>query len=104
MFMQWYQYIAVFFSGAVFANAVPHFVHGISGNKFPSPFAKPPGKGLSSPLVNVLWALFNIVVAYLLFIVAPIDRDHPVSLIVFLAGIALMGIQGSLHFQHKDKE
>ena len=31
------------------------------------------------------------------------DRDHPVSLIVFLAGIALMGIQGSLHFQHKDK-
>jgi len=58
--MQWYQYLAVFFSGAFLANVVPHFVHGISGNKFPTPFAKPPGKGLSSATVNVVWSLVNL--------------------------------------------
>ena len=102
--MEWYKYLAVFFSGSVAANVVPHFVHGISGNKFPSPFAKPPGKGLSSPVVNMVWSLFNIAVAWLLFCVAPIDRDHPVNIIIFFAGIAAMGIPLSVHFQEKHKE
>ncbi|MGA2350981.1 MAG: hypothetical protein ABSF70_11145, partial [Terracidiphilus sp.] len=30
------------------------------------PFASPPGKGLSSSTVNVLWGFFNLAVAYLL--------------------------------------
>ncbi|HEY0245471.1 MAG TPA: hypothetical protein VGC01_07920 [Mucilaginibacter sp.] len=46
--MEWYQYLAVFFSGAFLANAVPHFIYGIPGDKFPTLFAKPPGQGLSS--------------------------------------------------------
>ena len=57
--MIWYHYVACFFAGIFLANAVPHFVKGICGDRFPTPFAKPPGKGLSSPLVNVLWALVN---------------------------------------------
>ena len=48
------------------ANGVPHFVQGISGNPFPSPFAKPPGLGDSSPLVNVLWGFGNLVAGALL--------------------------------------
>ena len=55
--MNWLHYIACFFAGMFLTNVVPHFVHGISGDRFPTPFAHPPGKGLSSPLVNVLWAL-----------------------------------------------
>jgi hypothetical protein len=39
----WYDYIASFFAGMFLANAVPHFVHGISGDRFPTPFAHPPG-------------------------------------------------------------
>ena len=62
--MKWYHYIAGFFAGAFLTNAVPHFVNGISGNAFPSPFAHPPGQGLSSPLVNVLWALLNLLAGY----------------------------------------
>ena len=31
-----------------------------------APFAKPPGKGLSSSTVNVLWGFFNLAIAYLL--------------------------------------
>jgi hypothetical protein len=47
-------------------NAVPRFVCGVSGWPFPSPFAKPPGTGLSSPTVNVLWGALNLVIGYLL--------------------------------------
>ena len=64
--MRWYHYVAYFFGGAFLINAVPHFVNGVSGNAFPSPFASPPGQGLSSPMVNVLWGAFNLIVGYLL--------------------------------------
>ena len=64
--MIWYDYIACFFAGMFLANAVPHFVHGVSGDPFPTPFAHPPGKGLSSSTVNVVWGFANLVVAYLL--------------------------------------
>lgn len=59
--------LACFFAGALLANAVPHFVHGTSGDGFPTPFANPPGKGLSSPTVNVLWSLCNLAAGAALF-------------------------------------
>ena len=64
--MPWYIYIAWFFGGAFLANTLPHLINGISGRKFQSPFAKPPGQGLSSSTVNVAWGLFNLAVGYLL--------------------------------------
>ena len=54
--MNWYNYVSCFFAPAFLANIVPPF-HGISGDRFPTPFAKPPGRGLSSQTVNVVWAL-----------------------------------------------
>jgi hypothetical protein len=59
-------WIADFFGGALLVNAVPHFVNGISGRAFPTPFASPPGRGKSSPVVNVLWGAFNVVAGYAL--------------------------------------
>lgn len=64
--MRWYHYIAYFFGGAFFANAVPHFTNGVSGRTFPSPFSSPPGQGPSSPTINVCWGTFNLVIGYLL--------------------------------------
>jgi len=64
--MEWYVYLARFFAGAFLANTVPHFVSGMQGRPFPSPFASPPGKGESSPTVNVIWGTANAVVGYLL--------------------------------------
>ena len=64
--MRWYYYVAYFFAGAFLANAVPHFVSGVSGHPFQSPFASPPGQGLSSSTVNVLWGFFNLAVGYAL--------------------------------------
>jgi hypothetical protein len=64
--MRWNHYISYFFGGAFFVNAVPHFVNGVMGHAFQSPFASPSGVGLSSATVNVLWGAFNIVVGYVL--------------------------------------
>ncbi|WP_437925149.1 hypothetical protein WMF37_39890 [Sorangium sp. So ce291] len=64
--MPWYVYPAYFFGGAFFANALPHLIAGVSGLPLQSPFASPPFKGLSSPTVNVAWALVNLAFAYLL--------------------------------------
>jgi hypothetical protein len=64
--MDWLHDVSYFFGGAFLANAVPHFVSGMTGRPFQSPFAKPPGKGLSSSTVNVLWGFANFVIAYLL--------------------------------------
>ena len=58
--------IAYFFGGAFLANTIPHFVAGVMGKPFQSPFAKPPGEGFSSSTVNVLWGFLNLVFAYLL--------------------------------------
>jgi hypothetical protein len=60
------EYVAFFLGGMFLVNAVPHFVSGVCGRRFPSPFASPPGKGESSPMVNVLWGAFNLVIGYLL--------------------------------------
>jgi hypothetical protein len=85
------------------ANMVPHFVHGVSGDRFPTPFAKPPGKGLSSSIVNVVWALFNLVIGYLLVRTGKLSSDDNLSLIVFFTGAALISIMLSVHFTKKDK-
>jgi hypothetical protein len=58
--------IAYFFGGIFLTNAIPHWISGLTGRAFQSPFAKPLGVGLSSSLVNVLWGFANLVVAYLL--------------------------------------
>jgi len=48
------------------ANTLPHLGNGVSGHPFQSPFATPPGVGLSSATVNVLWGLLNLLIGYLL--------------------------------------
>ena len=64
--MTWFQFPAYFFGGVFFANFVPHFVSGVLGRTFPTPFASPPFRGPSSSRVNVLYGLFNLAVAYVL--------------------------------------
>jgi hypothetical protein len=64
--MAWLHLVTWFFGGAFLANAVPHFVSGVRGEPFQSPFAKPPGEGLSSSMVNVLWGFLNLAVGYTL--------------------------------------
>ncbi|HWZ26806.1 MAG TPA: hypothetical protein VN037_16130 [Verrucomicrobiae bacterium] len=102
--MSWYDYIACFFAGLFLANVVPHFVYGISGDRFPTPLAHPPGKGLSSPTVNVVWALFNLVVGYILFRAGKLSNGDTSAVIVFFTGIVAMSIMLSVRFAKKQTE
>ena len=96
--MKWYHYAACFFAGLFLANAVPHFIQGISGVRFPTPFANPPGKGLSSPTVNVLWGLLNLVVGYVLFRAGKIATAKIANLVMFFAGILFISVMLSHAF------
>jgi hypothetical protein len=100
----WYDYVACFFAGVCGANFVPHFVHGISGDRFPTPFARPRGTGLSSPTLNVVWALVNLVVAYVLSRVGKLAVGGEAGLAAFFAGIAAISIGLSVRFAHKHSE
>ena len=64
--MNWPSLISYFFGGVFLCNAIPHVVSGLMGRPFQSPFAKPPGQGLSSATVNVMWGVLNLAVAYIL--------------------------------------
>lgn len=99
--MPWYHYVAAFLAGAFLANVVPHFVHGVSGDPFPTPFAKPPGRGLSSPTVNVLWALLNLACGYATWLFGGVSTRNPAALLVFFAGIVFLSISLSINFQKK---
>lgn len=99
--MNGYEYIACFFAGAFLANVIPHFVHGISGDRFPTPFAHPPGKGLSSPTLNVVWALVNLAVAYFLFRCGKVSSGHLPAVAVFFAGVAALSTMMSVRFSKK---
>jgi len=102
--MDWWIFAAAFFSGMFIANFVPHFVKGVSGDRFPSPFSRPPGKGLSSPLVNALWGLLNLLVGWVLSRVGKVWSGDQAVLIVFFVGIATMSVVLSINFAKKDKE
>ena len=103
--MPWYIAVAYFFGGAFLANAIPHLVAGVSGRPLPSPFASPPFRGLSSPAVNVVWALFNLVLAYLLLLHAgEFDaRDWQHAALGF-AGFSAMALQCARSFARIQRE
>jgi hypothetical protein len=97
--MHWTHLISYFFGGIFLANAVPHFVSGISGRRFQSPFAKPPGQGLSSASVNINWAVFNIVLGYILIErVGNFDIKSTIDFAALIFGVLLIGLFGAKHF------
>lgn len=92
-------YIAHFFAGFFLVNGVPHFVQGISGNSFQSPFARPPGVGESSAVVNVLWGFTNFVIGYvLLFEIGAFSVGLNIDTLITGAGALLTSIALAWHF------
>jgi hypothetical protein len=97
--MAWPQLLSYFFGGAFLANAVPHLVSGMMGRAFQSPFAKPPGQGLSSSTVNVLWGFFNLVVGYVLVCrVGDFDLRSTPDVVALGLGILLLAVFSARHF------
>ena len=97
--MPWSHYISYFFGGLFFTNAIPHLVSGLMGQAFQSPFAKPPGNGLSSSTVNALWGWLNIGVGYALTLqVGNFDVHSLADVAAFGLGGILISIQLARHF------
>jgi hypothetical protein len=97
--MEWLSLVSYFFGGAFLTNAVPHLVSGLMGEPFQSPFAKPPGQGLSSSTVNVLWGVLNIVAGYILVCrVGDFGLRTTSDVTPFGFGILLMGLLNARQF------
>jgi hypothetical protein len=103
MTMNWLHDASYFFGGAFLTNAVPHLVSGVMGRPFQTPFAKPPGEGLSSSTVNVLWGFFNLVVGYVLicrvgdFNLRSTEHAVALGLGVLLMALLMARMFGRLH-------
>ena len=97
--MEWIDLASYFLGGAFLANAIPHFVSGLMGRPFQSPFAKPPGQGLSSSTVNTLWGFGNLVAAYLLVCrVGNFQLRDPKDALAFGIGMLLLSLGTARHF------
>ena len=97
--MNWLHDLSYLFGGAFLSNAVPHFVSGVMGRPFQSPFARPPGQGLSSSTVNVLWGSANLVIAYLLIArVGDFDLRAPDQALAVGVGVLLLGLLSARAF------
>jgi len=101
--MSWLPLLSYFFGGIFLANAVPHAVSGMMGRPFQSPFAKPPGKGLSSSTVNVIWGFVNLVAGYLLVVCVGDFDLHSIPDVLalglggFLMSVFMARLFGELH-------
>ena len=97
--MNWIHLVSYFFGGVFAANAIPHFVAGVMGRAFQTPFVKPSGEGLSSSTVNVLWGFFNAIIGYLLVAhVGDFDARATTHIFAFGLGALLISIFSARHF------
>lgn len=97
--MNWLPILSYFFGGAFLANAVPHYVSGMMGRAFQSPFATPSGRGLSSSSVNILWGFANLVIGYLLVCrVGEFDLRNTEHVAALGLGMLLLGLFAARHF------
>lgn len=97
--MPWTDWLSCFFGAAFLVNAIPHLAKGTVGEKFPTVFSSPPGIGLSSPLINVLWGLTNIAAAYGLLSWAVTFEPHRADHIIPAAfGAIVIGVYLASHF------
>ena len=76
-------FVLAFMIGACIANGIPHYTKGVTGQYHMTVFSK-----LSSPIVNVLWGLFNWLLAFILYLVfnSLIDNFTNLHIIIAIAG------------------
>ena len=84
--------------GAFLVNAVPHGVAALIGRPFPTPFADPPGKGLSGRLPNLVWSAANAALGAVLIRGHDGSRREKAAIVVSgaVSAVGLVAYFGSL--------
>ena len=90
--------VLLFFAGAFLCNAIPHLAAGLRGELFPSPFAKPPGRGNSPPVTNFLWSSLNLAAGLALLLMRPPVAFSAAGFIALAFGWLALGIFCARHF------
>lgn len=90
-------YALLVLAGALLCNAIPHLASGLRGEAFPTPFASPPGKGRSSPLLNFVWGAANLSLG--VWLLGPFaDAEPRWGRAAVAAGFIAIGLYLSYHF------
>jgi len=90
--------IPAFFTGVFLCNSLPHLSCGLRGEIFPTPFAKPRGKGPSSPLVNFLWGALNLLIGLVLLSRHPVTVGLDPDFFALGVGVLVIGVYLAIHF------
>jgi hypothetical protein len=86
-------YIAHFIAAAILTNGIPHFISGVCGRPFRTPFVRMTGEATSPPVVNVVWGWANFLVAFVIFAnIGPLYIGTPGDTIFVAAGMLIMGV------------
>ncbi len=91
-------YFWMFLAGALICNAIPHLAAGLRGEPFPTPFAKPHGVGLSSPLTNFLWGSVNLFAGVALSLWQLPRIEMTIGLGMAAVGWLAIGLYAARHF------
>lgn len=79
-------------AAAFLTNDMPHFVNGVSGRPFRTPFVRPQEAKLSSPATNAAWGCFNFLVVLLFANIAPLYIETVGDTIFVAAGFLIAGV------------
>ena len=86
-------FISLLFGGAFLSDALPHFVSGVRDEALQSPFARPPGKGLSSSTMNFVRGSLDLIAAHRLLVQVGGFDLHPLrDAGACIAGQLVMGL------------
>ncbi|QDZ06564.1 hypothetical protein FPZ24_02980 [Sphingomonas panacisoli] len=91
-------YVMLFLAGALLCNCIPHLAAGLRGEPFPTPFAKPRGRGKSPPLVNFAWGSANLFGGVALAAWRLPTVDCRIGAAVAALGWLAIGVHLALHF------
>ena len=94
MMQPWFYLIALI-APVLLTNGIPHFIQGISGKPFPSPFSGGPGTE-DTPVRNVLWGAGNLIVGgALLWTIREGLSDLLLVLELLVVGVAFAVLLGT---------
>ncbi len=98
----WWFYLVAIPAAAFLVNGVPHFVQGLSGKQFPTPFSGGGGT-FDSAARNVLWGSANLIIGGVLLWTIRAGLSDPVLVIeLVVVGVALGTLLG-YGFEHPER-